>query len=163
VCRAAASAPAQAAAAVDAAAFETFLLDTQKQILAEAEKLDGGRQKFVTDRWERPNDTGVPHGKLATGWRNLNAYTCRMHSPCVPARHDSQHSCEALAVAINALQQSKQCAPASVRRCRRHAHCHCGCTVMWLASDQDSIWCQSPLRQLQLHFFTQVYKQELAP
>ncbi|WIA39602.1 hypothetical protein OEZ86_005686 [Tetradesmus obliquus] len=58
VCRAAASAPAQAAAAVDTAAFETFLLDTQKQILAEAEKLDGSGQKFVTDRWERPNDTG---------------------------------------------------------------------------------------------------------
>jgi hypothetical protein len=59
VCRAAASAPAQASAAVDAAAFETFLLDTQKQILAEAEQLDGRGQKFVTDRWERPNDTGM--------------------------------------------------------------------------------------------------------
>jgi coproporphyrinogen III oxidase len=68
VCRAAASAPAEAPAAVDAAAFETFLLDTQKQILAEAEQLDGSGQKFVTDRWERPNNTGAQHWKLTACW-----------------------------------------------------------------------------------------------
>lgn len=54
-CRAA-SAPTAAPLAVDAAAFETFLLDTQQKILADAERLDGSGQRFVTDRWERPGD-----------------------------------------------------------------------------------------------------------
>lgn len=55
VCRAA-SAPTAAPPAVDAAAFEAFLLDTQKRILTNAERLDGSGQKFATDRWERPGD-----------------------------------------------------------------------------------------------------------
>jgi coproporphyrinogen III oxidase len=41
---------------VDAAAFEEFLLDAQKQILSQAEQLDGSGKKFVHDRWERPGD-----------------------------------------------------------------------------------------------------------
>lgn len=41
---------------MDAAAFEQFLLDTQQQILKDAELLDGSRQTFVHDRWERPGD-----------------------------------------------------------------------------------------------------------
>jgi len=50
----AASAPLETAVApVDAAAFEQFLLDTQKKILADAEKLDGSGKTFITDRWER--------------------------------------------------------------------------------------------------------------
>jgi coproporphyrinogen III oxidase len=55
LCRAAAPATA-APAHVDAAAFEEFLLEAQKQILADAEQLDGSGQKFVHDRWERPGD-----------------------------------------------------------------------------------------------------------
>jgi coproporphyrinogen III oxidase len=50
-------APAQLTAQpVDAAAFEAFLLAAQKQILAEAEQLDGSGRAFVQDRWERPGD-----------------------------------------------------------------------------------------------------------
>lgn len=52
----AAAAPASQQREVDAAAFEQFLLDTQQQILKDAELLDGSRQTFVHDRWERPGD-----------------------------------------------------------------------------------------------------------
>eukprot|EP00879_Flechtneria_rotunda_P026071 GHRR01027751.1.p2 GENE.GHRR01027751.1~~GHRR01027751.1.p2 ORF type:complete len:312 (+),score=127.87 GHRR01027751.1:1384-2319(+) len=55
-CRVATGAPAQAAPQVDADAFESFLLETQKQILAEAEHLDGSGKTFVQDRWERGSD-----------------------------------------------------------------------------------------------------------
>lgn len=55
-CRAAAPATQAATAGVDAAAFEEFLLDAQKQILSQAEQLDGSGKKFVHDRWERPGD-----------------------------------------------------------------------------------------------------------
>jgi hypothetical protein len=41
------------APAVDAGAFETFLLETQASILAEAESMDGSGATFLHDRWER--------------------------------------------------------------------------------------------------------------
>lgn len=63
-CRAAAPATA-APAQVDAAAFEQFLLEAQKQILSDAEQLDGSGQKFVLDRWERPGDNAGKHHFMA--------------------------------------------------------------------------------------------------
>lgn len=44
------------AASADAAAFEQFVVDMQKQILQEAESLDGSGQQFLRDRWDRNAD-----------------------------------------------------------------------------------------------------------
>jgi coproporphyrinogen III oxidase len=68
LCRAAVPTAAAATAQVDASAFEEFLLEAQKQILSDAEQLDGSGQNFVHDRWERPGDNAgtsnicsIPH------------------------------------------------------------------------------------------------------
>jgi coproporphyrinogen III oxidase len=64
---------------VDAGAFEQFLLDTQRQILAEAEQLDGSGKTFVQDRWERPGDNA------GVGWEWVSQRqpgASQMHRVC---------------------------------------------------------------------------------
>lgn len=75
-CRAAAPTAAAPPAQVDAAAFEQFLLQSQKQILTEAEQLDGSGRTFVQDRWERPGENAGEKQALTRIQEYTHVHTC---------------------------------------------------------------------------------------
>lgn len=143
------AAPAQAATApataaqVDAAAFEEFLLHTQKQILAEAEQLDGSGKTFVQDRWERPGDNAGgntptptcmpalnctsnlgPHLLFILLHRSTSAHTYHRHCTCVSA---------AMAVVLSPVHTQVTASPVSWRM-----------ATCWRRLQQTSVSCAAP-------------------